>query len=43
MKDLCEYFDYRTDKLLRNITLDEIIKSTNIPNLSVRRLNTPIL
>ncbi len=43
MKDLCEYFNYRTDKLLKNITLDEIIESTNIPNLSVRRLNAPIL
>lgn len=43
MRDLCIYLNYSTDRLLKNITLEKIIKSTNIPNLSVRRLNTPVL
>lgn len=42
LKNLCEYFNYRTDKLLKNITHEDILKSINIPNISVIRLNSPI-
>lgn len=39
---LCKYLNYSPDKLLCNISYEEIIKSSNIPNLSVKRLNLPI-
>lgn len=39
---LCNYFNYKPDKLINNITIDEILKFSNIPNQSIRRLNLPI-
>lgn len=40
--NLCNYLNYSSDKLLRNITIDEIIQSSNIPKLSIRRLDSPV-
>lgn len=40
--ELCNYLGYRTDKPIQKITLEEILQSINIPNLSVDRLNKPI-
>lgn len=40
--EVCKYFQYWPDKLIHNVSLDEVLKSVNIPNLSVIRLNKPI-
>lgn len=40
--ELCNYLGYRTDKPIQKITLEEIVQSINIPNLSVERLNKPL-
>lgn len=39
---LCVHLGYSTDGLIRNITVDEITESSNIPNLCITRLNKPI-
>jgi hypothetical protein len=42
INNLCKYLDYRSDKLFRDITIEEILESSDIPNLSIKRLNSPI-
>jgi hypothetical protein len=42
IKNLCDFLKYRSDKPYFKITLDEILKTCNIPNLSVTCLNKPI-
>lgn len=39
---LCEVLSYCPDKPYDKITLDDVLKSSNIPNLSITRLNLPI-
>lgn len=40
--DLCNRFNYGSDKPLRDITHQEVLESLDIPNLNILRLNAPI-
>ena len=40
--ELINYLGYRTDKLIRDIDINEVLLACDIPNLSVTRLNKPI-
>jgi len=42
MMNLARYLGFGTDRPLKEITLENILKATNIPNLSVSRLNSPV-
>ena len=40
--ELCKFMNYFPDKQLKDITIEEIVKFSNIPNISIVRLNKPI-
>ncbi len=43
MENLCKRLSYYPDKILNNVKFEEILKEfSDIPNLSIRRLNSPI-
>lgn len=42
MYELCKMFNYKSTKRLSVITHEEITKSLNNPNITIRRLNKPI-
>lgn len=42
LMNLARYLKFGTDRPIKEITLENILKATNIPNLSVSRLNSPV-
>lgn len=41
--ELCNYCNYTPDKSINKFTIDDILQSTNIPNLSIVRLIKPLI